>query len=139
MYREKYGRKTALAMYAQAQPRVAIEKMLVEEGASPDQAISLADKYYQSHLLMQIEDARRQQKQAGMYITVGVVFAVGSVVLSCLSYLLIDDGGSYIAYYGVLAFGVLAIIKGVVDKQRANRTGQQAHHDMSHTPKPLPK
>jgi hypothetical protein len=126
MYREKYGKKTALIMYAQEKPRATVENMLVEEGASPEQVPGLAAKYYQTYLLMQIEDGRRQQKQAGMYITVGVVFAVGSIVLSGLSYLLIDDGGSYVAYYGVLAFGILAIVKGITDKQRAVKVGQQA-------------
>jgi hypothetical protein len=119
MYREKYGKKTAASMFAQGHSKAEVERMLVEEGAIPEQVAALATKYYKTHILLRADASRRRQKQAGMFITVGIVFAVGSLLLSALTYLLIDDGQSFVAYYGILAFGLMAIVKGVLDKRSA--------------------
>jgi UDP-N-acetylmuramyl pentapeptide phosphotransferase/UDP-N-acetylglucosamine-1-phosphate transferase len=126
MYREKYAKSTAINLFRQGKPLTEVVQMLVVEGASPEQATPLAHKYYQTYALLRVEDSKRKRKQAGMFKTIGLVFTLGSLVLSILSYLLIDDGGSFIGYYGVLGFGLLLWLKGVLDTRAAATELQQA-------------
>ena len=134
MYREKYAKKAAISLYRQGKPLTDVVQLLVEEGALPEQAPTLAHQYYQTYALLRIEDSKWKRKQASMYRTIGLVFIVGSIALSLLSYLLIDGGGAFIGYYGVLAFGLLALIKGVLDARTAETELQQAQEAFSAVP-----
>ena len=94
--------------------------MVVAEGAAPEEAEALAREYYASYLFVRTTASRAKRKTANMLIPIGAVVAAGSVALSCLMYLLIDDeAGSFIGYYGLLAAGLIALFKGVVDKRQA--------------------
>jgi hypothetical protein len=119
MYREKYGRQTAAAMYRVNKPTEEVAQMLLAEGAAPEQAAELAHTYYQQHLSRGIIASKKRLKEARMYQTVGLVLAGSSLFLSFLTYLLLDDGGSFIGFYGLLAVGLLALTKGRLDKRSA--------------------
>jgi hypothetical protein len=132
MYRAQYAQKTAVHMYFAQQPVTAVVEMIIAEGAEPEQAKELAKTYYLDYAFLRRTASLRQHKQAGMYRTIGLVFVLGSFVLSSLTYLLFDDEqGSFIAYYGLLAFGVLALGKGMLDKRQAEAQLQQLQEQES--------
>ena len=134
MYRAQYAQKTAVQIYLSQQPRSAVVEMILAEGAPPEQAEELAKKYYLDYLFLRQTESQRQRKQAGMYRLIGLVFILGSFVLSCLTYLLLDDEqGSFIGYYGLLAFGMLALGKGLLDKRQAETTLQQLQEQQNST------
>jgi hypothetical protein len=125
MYREKYGRQTAAAMYQVNKPVAGVAQMLLAEGATAEQAPALAQTYYQQHLSRGILATKKKLKEASMYQIVGVVLAGGSLFLSFLTYLLLDDGGSFIGFYGLLTVGLLALLKGRLDKRSAEAALKQ--------------
>lgn len=126
MYRAKYAQQAAVRMYYNQESVEAVVQMVVAEGATPEEAEGLARKYYASYLFVRTTASQAKRKTANMLIPIGAVVAVGSVVLSCLMYLLIDDEkGSFIGYYGLLAIGLIALIKGLVDKRQAEVELQQ--------------
>jgi hypothetical protein len=126
MYRETYGRQTAAVMYLAQQSALEVSQMLLAEGATPDQAAELAQTYYQQHLFRLELANQKKLKESGMYRLVGIVLIAGSIFLSFLFYLLIDDGGSFVAYYGAFFSGVLALGKGILDKRHAQAALNQA-------------
>ena len=79
MYREKYGRQTAAAMYHAHKPASEVIQMLLTEGASDSQAAELAQTYYQQHLYRFSLATKKKLKAARMYRLVGIVFLAGSV------------------------------------------------------------
>ncbi|MDB5270776.1 MAG: hypothetical protein JWP58_3816 [Hymenobacter sp.] len=107
MYRAKYAQQAAVRMYYDQQPVAAVAQMVVAEGAAPEEAEALAREYYASYLFVRTTASRAKRKTANMLIPIGAVVAAGSVSLSFLMYLLIDDGG------------LIALFKGVVDKRQA--------------------
>ncbi len=120
MYRAQYAEKAALRMYHEQQPLAAVAQMVVAEGASPEEAAALAREYYAGYLFVRKTGIQAKRKTANMLIPIGAVLAVGSLALSVLMYLIIDDEqGSYISYYGLLAAGLIALTKGLLDKRQA--------------------
>jgi|GEM_PF-6099961 len=121
MYRERYAQKTAVAMYYAQRPYEEVLDMILAEGAPEAQAAALAKTYYQDYLSLCTANSKQKRKAAGMFLTVGIVFVAGSVLLSFLMYLLIDDGHSFIGFYGVMLLGLGAIVKGLLDQRAAEK------------------
>jgi hypothetical protein len=126
MNRENYGRQTAAGMYLAQKSVLEVSQMLLAEGVAPDQAAELAQTYYQQHLFRRELANKKKLKESGMYRLVGMVLIAGSIFVSFLFYLVIDDGNSFIAYYGAFFSGLLALGKGIVDKRTAKAALKQA-------------
>ena len=119
MYREQYGRQTAAAMYQVGRPFEEVAQMLAAEGATAEQAGELADTYYQQYRYRQVIANKKKLKESKIYRLVGLVFVVGSLLLSFLTYLLIGDGQSFLVYYGLISIGSIASAKGLLDEKAA--------------------
>lgn len=126
MYRENYGRQTAATMYLAQKPTAEVQQMLVAEGATPEQAEELAQTYYKQHLFRLYQAAKKKVETSRMYQLSGMVLIAASIFLSFVSYVMIDYQGSFIAFYGLAIWGVIALVKGTLDRRNAEQALEQA-------------
>jgi hypothetical protein len=117
MLRYKYAHKKATEMYTLGKSQQEVATMLHEEGATADEAPTLANDFFRSFMLYQMDIHKASLKQGGMLKTIGLVFIICGLLLGFIMYLALDT--VVVVFYGILLFGIGCFIAGFTMKSKA--------------------
>ncbi|RTQ51463.1 hypothetical protein EJV47_06575 [Hymenobacter gummosus] len=125
MRRVKYSHQRATEMYTQGHPPADVAQMLVEEGATPEEAPGLARHYFRNFLLYQMDEQRRRSQSAETQKLGGGLLLAAGVVASLLAYLLMDH--VFLLFYGAILGGGHHAHSGPYGAERSRQHHQSAH------------
>ncbi|AII50570.1 hypothetical protein N008_01045 [Hymenobacter sp. APR13] len=131
MLRQKYSHKKATEMYLAGASPESVAKMLLEEGASEQEAPQLAAEYLRSFLLYQVDIQKKLLKRGSLFQTIGLVFTICGLVLSFLASISTDTNGSNIIFYGIILSGIGIWVKGFIDKRQSSDIISQVENSLA--------
>jgi hypothetical protein len=106
-------------MYTLGKSQQEVATMLHEEGATVDEAPTLANDFFRSFMLYQMDIHKASLKQADMLKTIGLVFIICGLLLGFIMYLALNT--VVVVFYGIFLVGIGCFIAGFTMKSKAQK------------------
>ncbi len=89
-----------------------IRKLILDEGGDEAQVQSLSRKYLEDFEFLISESRKKAKKDSSMYKISGIVIFVCGLLITAISYISTDGGGS-VLLWGVMALGAILFFRGI--------------------------
>ena len=96
-----------------------IRQLVANEGGTDEQIKLLPPKYLEDYIFLIKEVKKAHRETASVYQIAGMVFLIGGILLTAISYFSLEGKGS-VFFYSLLIIGLILIGRGVMLKSGSN-------------------